>query len=233
MIKISNVDKYFNDVKIIDDCNLVIKSGELTIIAGGDGAGKTSLIKLIVGLLNPDRGYILIDRKIPYKKRADIGYMAQNFSWYRNLTVEENVILSAKMHGFDSKQALINCNEMLNFVGLDRFKHHLAEKLSGGMKQKLALAATLVYRPQIILLDEPTTGVDPVSRQELWDLIQTINKEDITIIVATPYFDEVMYAKHIIYMNKGKIILDDKLEILQQKYNKQNLADVFISLIDE
>ena len=101
------------------------------------------------------------------------------------------------------------------------------------MKQKLALAATLVYRPQIILLDEPTTSVDPVSRQELWDLIQMINKEDITIIVATPYFDEVMYAKHIIYMNKGKIILDDKLEILQQKYNKQNLADVFISLIDE
>ena len=216
MIKISNVDKYFNDVKIIDDCNLVIKSGELTIIAGGDGAGKTSLIKLIVGLLNPDRGY-----------------MAQNFSWYRNLTVEENVILSAKMHGFDSKQALMNCNEMLNFVGLDRFKHRLAEKLSGGMKQKLALAATLVYRPQIILLDEPTTGVDPVSRQELWDLIQMINKEDITIIVATPYFDEVMYAKHIVYMNKGKIILEDKLEILQQKYNKQNLADVFISLIDE
>ena len=120
MIKISNVDKYFNDVKIIDDCNLIIKSGELTIIAGGDGAGKTSLIKLIVGLLNPDRGYILIDGKIPYKKRADIGYMAQNFSWYRNLTVEENVILSAKMHGFDSKQALMNCSEMLNFVGLDR-----------------------------------------------------------------------------------------------------------------
>lgn len=118
-------------------------------------------------------------------------------------------------------------------MGLDRFKHSLAEKLSGGMKQKLALAATLVYRPQIILLDEPTTGIDPVSRQELWDLIQTINKEDITIIVATPYFDEVMYAKHIVYMNKGKIILDDKLEILQQKYNKQNLADVFISLIDE
>ena len=85
MIKISNVDKYFNDVKIIDDCNLVIKSGELTIIAGGDGAGKTSLIKLIVGLLNLDRGYILIDGKIPYKKRADIGYMAQNFIKYRNL----------------------------------------------------------------------------------------------------------------------------------------------------
>lgn len=232
MINVNKISKYFGHIKAVDDCSLVINNGELVVIAGGDGVGKTSLLKMISGLLTPNEGYILIDEKLPYKKRANIGYMAQSFSWYRNLTVEENVVLSAKMHGFGSKEALIASDKILDFVNLGRFKNRLAEKLSGGMKQKLALAATLVYNPQIILLDEPTTGVDPVSRQELWELIQMINTHGITIIVTTPYFEEVMYAKHIIYMAKGEIILDDMLESLKQKYPQRKIVDIFIDLID-
>lgn len=232
MINVKNISKYFGNIKAIDNCDLRINNGELVIIAGGDGVGKTSLLKMIAGLLNPDEGYILIDGKLPYQKRANIGYMAQSFSWYKNLTVEENIILSAKMHGFNREQALIASDNILKFVNLDMFKHRLAEKLSGGMKQKLSLAATLVYNPQIILLDEPTTGIDPVSRQELWELVQNINAKGITIIVTTPYFDEIIYAKHIIYMDKGRIILDDMLANLQQKYSQQKIIDIFVNLIE-
>lgn len=230
MIKLKNVKKYFKQIQAVDNCNLEIKNGELAVIAGGDGTGKTTLIKMIAGLLNSDEGYVLIDEKKPYKKRANIGYMAQTFSWYKNLTIEENVILSAKMHGLDRNRIISSCKEILYFVNLWKFRERLAGNLSGGMKQKLALAATLIYDPDIVLLDEPTTGVDPVSRQELWDLVQNINNKGTTIVVATPYFDEVTYAQRAIYMNKGKIILDDTLDNLQMKYQQQNLANIFLEL---
>lgn len=230
MIKLKNVKKYFKQVQAVDNCSLEIKNGEFAVIAGGDGTGKTTLIKMIAGLLNPDEGYVLIDDKRPYKKRANIGYMAQEFSWYKNLTIEENVVLSAKMHGMDNNRIISSCKEILHFVNLWKFRDRLSGNLSGGMKQKLSLAATLIYNPQIVLLDEPTTGVDPVSREELWDLVQQVNNKGTTIVVATPYFDEVVYAKRAIYMDKGKIILNDTVNNLQSKYHQQNLTDVFMEI---
>ena len=159
--------------------------------------------------------------------------MAQQFSWYRNLSVNENVILSAKLHGLNGQQAQQKSDEILKFVGLYQFKDRLAEKLSGGMKQKLALAAAIVYGPQILLLDEPSTGVDPVSRQELWELFHRINAQGTAVIVTTPYFDEVNYCREIILMHNGRILINDTLADLRKQHEHFNLENIYFKLTKE
>lgn len=230
MIELIDVTKRFKQVIALDDCNLKIEDKDMVAVIGADGSGKTTALKLIAGLLKPDSGTITINGDLPYNQRMYSGYMAQAFSWYKNLTVMENVILSAKMHGMNSHIALDESKKILQFVGLWQFKHRLAGKLSGGMKQKLALAAAVVYKPMILLLDEPSTGVDPVSRQELWELFQKINAEGTTIIVTTPYFDEANYCKHIVLMDRGKIILQDSLKHLITQNPDLNLETLFLSL---
>ena len=232
MIELNCVNKQFKQVVAVNNCSLKIADGDMLALIGADGAGKTSLLKLIAGLLKPDSGTITINGQVPYNQRIYIGYMAQVFSWYKNLTVAENVILSAKMHGMKSQEAHLASEKILDFVGLLKFKHRLAGKLSGGMKQKLALAAAVVYQPQILLLDEPSTGVDPVSRQELWELFHEINKNGTTIIVATPYFDEAYYCQKILLMDKGEIILNDTLKNLMAKYAHLDLANLFLHLTE-
>lgn len=230
MINLTNVNKSFGHVTALNINDLQISDGDMIALIGADGAGKTTLLKLLTGLLKSDSGNITIDGKLPYTQRVHIGYMAQAFSWYKNLTVWENVILSAKVHGMNSQSATAESEKILQFVGLLKFKTRLAGKLSGGMKQKLALAAAVVHSPSILLLDEPSTGVDPVSRQELWELFQEINHRGTTIIVATPYFEEANYCKRILLMDKGKIVLQDTLQDLIKRYPKLDLEALFLSL---
>ncbi len=235
MIEINNISKSFGQVNALSDCTLKIEDNAMMIIAGGDGAGKTTLLKSIAGLVTPDKGQVLINGQSPRRQKECFGYMAQQFSWYKNLSVNENIILSATLHDLSKKQAENVGAEILKFVGLYPFKDRLAGKLSGGMKQKLALAAVLVYKPQFLLLDEPSTGVDPVSRQEFWELVQQINEQGTTVIVATPYFDEVSYCREVVLMNKGRILINDTLAALKNKFpdKKFNLEDIFFKLTDE
>ena len=234
MIEINNISKNFGQIKALSGCSLKIEDGAMLIIAGGDGAGKTTLLKCMAGLVVPDTGQVLINGQLSQRRKKYFGYMAQQFGWYRNLSVGENINFSAALHGMDKKEAQENCARILKFVGLYQFRERLAEKLSGGMKQKLALAAALVHKPQILLLDEPSTGVDPVSRQELWELFRQVNGRGATVIVTTPYFDEADYCREAVLMDKGRILINDSLENLQKQAGTRfKLEDIYFKMTKE
>ncbi|KAF0146874.1 MAG: ABC-type transport system ATPase component, partial [Ignavibacteria bacterium] len=192
VIKINDLKKSYGSVLAVDGVNYNVNRGEMFGLVGPDGAGKTTTIRMLVGLLNPDSGYAkvlgydLLSQKNLIKD--EIGYLSQKFSLYGDLTIDENIEFFADIHGvkhFEERR-----DELLEFTRLTPFRDRLADKLSGGMKQKLALACTLIHKPKIIFLDEPTTGVDPVSRRDFWKILSNLLKEGITIFMSTPYLDE-------------------------------------------
>ncbi len=211
VIKIENLKRSYGHNIAVNEISLDVNKGEMFGLVGPDGAGKTSTIRMLCGLLKPDSGsatilgYDLVKGKKEIKKR--IGYLSQKFSLYGDLTIDENIEFFADIHGvknFDDRR-----NELLEFTRLTPFRDRLAGRLSGGMKQKLALACTLIHKPEIIFLDEPTTGVDPVSRRDFWKILASLLKENITIFMSTPYLDEAERCNRIALMNKGKIISFD------------------------
>jgi ABC-2 type transport system ATP-binding protein len=175
LVQAINLHKYFGGVKAVDGVDLNIKSGEIYGLVGSDGAGKTTTMRLLVGALLPTQGEISICGYDLHKQvelaRSTIGYLSQRFSMYEDLTVLENIRFFAEIRGLSSTEWFPRSMEILEFVGLDKFKDRRAGQLSGGMKQKLGLASALVTRPRLLLLDEPTTGVDPVTRQDFWQLV--------------------------------------------------------------
>lgn len=211
IIKINGLKKSYGSVLAVDGVNYKVNSGEMFGLVGPDGAGKTTTIRMLVGLLNPDfgtaevLGYDLLSQKKIIKD--EIGYLSQRFSLYGDLTIDENIEFFADIHGV--KNFKDRRNELLEFTRLTPFKDRLADKLSGGMKQKLALACTLIHKPKIIFLDEPTTGVDPVSRRDFWKILSNLQKEGITIFMSTPYLDEAERCNRVALMDKGKIISCD------------------------
>ena len=175
LIQANNISKSFGNVQAVDGVSLQIPAGEIYGLVGADGAGKTTTMRLLVGALKADSGEVSIcgydlNRQIE-TARAQFGYLSQRFSMYEDLSVLENIRFFAEVRGLRSNEWLPRCNEILEFVGLEKFKDRRAGLLSGGMKQKLGLASALVTRPRVLLLDEPTTGVDPVTRQDFWQLI--------------------------------------------------------------
>ena len=211
VISIKGLCKSYGDIKALDNVSIEIKNKTIFGLVGPDGAGKSTLIKILCGLLKPDSGHIEIlgidlSKGID-KIKNDIGYLSQRFSLYTDLTVDENIEFLADIHGL--KDFKKRRDELLQFTRLTNFRKFLAGKLSGGMKQKLALACTLIYRPRIIFLDEPTTGVDPVSRREFWIILSNLLKEDITIIISTPYMDEAERFNRIAMLDNGKILALD------------------------
>jgi ABC-2 type transport system ATP-binding protein len=207
MIEIKNVTKNFGSVNALKDFSLQIKKGEILGLVGPDGAGKTTLIRLMLGLYRQYQGEIRILGQTDIESiKAKLSYIPQRFSLYQDLTVLENIDLIGSLYGIEKAAIHQKAEEILRFTDLWTFRDRLAGKLSGGMKQKLALASGLVHDPLIFFLDEPTTGVDPVARREFWQLLYGLNKKGMTIIAATPYMDEAELCHRIALLHSGQMI---------------------------
>ena len=222
-IRIENLSKTFDEIKAVDDISFDVEKGEMFGLVGPDGAGKTTTIRNLCGLINPDAGNInLLGLDIKkHKKEAQnkIGYLSQKFSLYGDLSVDENIEFFADIHGV--KNYIDRRNELLGFTRLIPFRDRPADKLSGGMKQKLALACSLIHRPMILFLDEPTTGVDPVSRRDFWKILSGLMKEGITILMSTPYLDEAERCNRVALMNKGKILALDTPQNIKKSIDRE------------
>lgn len=228
IINIENLHKSYDDVNAVNGITLSIEKGEMFGLVGPDGAGKTTTIKILCGLLGFDKGDVrLLDLDIRDHKnkiQESIGYLSQKFSLYKDLTVDENIEFFAEIHNVsDYKKRQY---ELLEFTRLTKFRDRLAENLSGGMKQKLALACSLIHKPKILFLDEPTTGVDPVSRRDFWKILSSLRNEGITIFMSTPYLDEAERCTKVAMMNNGEIIALDEPSIIKESINKEVLEIV-------
>lgn len=207
MINLEKVTKTFGQLNAVDDISLNVNEGEIIGLVGPDGAGKTTLIRLMLSLFKPTSGTIELFGTADIESiKGKLGYVAQKFGLYRDLTVLENLNLIGALYGADNMAIREKSQEILTFTGLWQFKDRLSDHLSGGMKQKLALAAGLMHKPKLVFLDEPTTGVDPISRREFWQLLYELNQQGLSIIIATPYMDEAELCHKIAFMNHGKII---------------------------
>jgi ABC-2 type transport system ATP-binding protein len=216
MILANNLHKSFGSVTAVNGLNLNIPAGEIYGLVGADGAGKTTTLRLLVGALSLDSGEASVCGYDVKKQielvRKNIGYLSQRFSLYEDLTVLENIRFFAEVRGLKSNEWLPRCMEILDFVGLAPFKDRFAGQLSGGMKQKLGLASALVTRPRVLLLDEPTTGVDPVTRQDFWQLLIKLVVGDSTggfaVIISTPYMDEAARCHRVGFLKHGQLIAE-------------------------
>ncbi len=223
LIQADHLHKTFNHRTAVNDVNLHVASGEIYGLMGPDGAGKTTIMRLLCGALRPTRerdnptriqiaGYDILRHTEP--ARAQIGYLPQRFSLYEDLTVLENIRFFAEVRGLPTAKWRPRCMEILEFVGLATFLNRRAGNLSGGMKQKLGLAAALVHRPRVLLLDEPTTGVDPVTRQDFWQLIirlaGTQEEQDhiVAVLISTPYMDEAARCNRVGFIQNGHLIVE-------------------------
>jgi ABC-2 type transport system ATP-binding protein len=209
-IEISGATRRFGDVVAIDRLSLDVFSGEIFALVGPDGAGKTTLIRLICGALSLDAGELSVDGRDVVRQtssvQSTIGYMPQRFSLYPDLSVMENLRFYGDIFGVSKTEFARRAQSLLDEFALAPFADRLAEELSGGMKQKLALACTLIHSPATILLDEPTAGVDPVSRREFWRILYRINRAGTTIFVSTPYMDEAERANRVAFIIRGTIV---------------------------
>lgn len=223
-IEVTNISKNYGKVRALDNVSFSVGKGEVFGLIGPDGAGKTSMFRILCSLLLPDGGNASVDGYDVVRQMRDvrcrIGYMPGKFSLYRDLTVEENLKFFATLfnttveEGYDSIKAI--------YSQIERFRDRRAGALSGGMMQKLALSCALVHQPSVLILDEPTTGVDPVSRRELWDMLLMLKERGITIVASTPYLNEVRCCERVAFLNEGKIMgIDTPDNILTQ------FADIF------
>ena len=222
-ISVSNISKSYKTVKALQDISFEVKSGELFGLIGPDGAGKTSLFRILTTLLLANEGTATVagfDVVKDYKKiRNSVGYMPGKFSLYQDLTVEENLTFFATIFGTNIKENYDLIQEI--YVQIEPFKNRRAGKLSGGMKQKLALCCALIHKPKVLFLDEPTTGVDPVSRKEFWEMLKRLQQKSITILVSTPYMDEAALCDRIALIQDGKILQIDTPQAIVKHYPKQ------------
>src|SRR5688572_12759156 len=229
LVQANGLNKSFGNTHAVDGVSLNIKSGEIYGLVGSDGAGKTTTMRLLVGALLPDQGEVNICGYDVLKEtelaRSTIGYLSQRFSMYEDLTILENIRFFAEIRGLSTTEWLPRSMEILEFVGLSKFKDRRAGQLSGGMKQKLGLASALVTRPRLLLLDEPTTGVDPVTRQDFWQLVIKLvsGQEGVSVIISTPYMDEASRCHRVGFMKAGKIIAEDTPSNLRRQLNDRIL----------
>jgi ABC-2 type transport system ATP-binding protein len=243
LVSATNLKKSFGATHAVDDISLHVQEGEIYGLVGSDGAGKTTTMRLLVGALLPDAGEINVCgydvRKQVEQVRSQIGYLSQRFSMYEDLTVLENIRFFAEVRGLSQTEWLPRSMEILEFVGLANFKDRRAGQLSGGMKQKLGLASALVTRPRLLLLDEPTTGVDPVTRQDFWQLVIKlvstlhlppnsgnlggVSRKDeggsVSVVISTPYMDEASRCHRVGFMKTGRIIAEDTPSNLRARLN--------------
>jgi ABC-2 type transport system ATP-binding protein len=216
-ITIDRVTKRYGQTTALRELSLSVEPGEMFGLIGPDGAGKTTTIRLICGLLPADAGTVRVLELDPVRDHrrltSSVGYLSQRFSLYGDLSVDENVAFFAEIHGVRDYRA--RRDRLLEMTQLAPFRERLADRLSGGMKQKLALACTLVHEPRLIVLDEPTTGVDPVSRREFWKLLSEFLSQGITIVMATPYLDEAERCTRVALVHEGTLLALDRPDALR------------------
>ena len=221
-IVIRNLKKTYGKVRAVDGVSLEVAPGEIFGLIGPDGAGKTTIIRILVSLLLPNSGDVFFQGKNVLKEaafvRSHIGYMPQRFSLYRDLSVEQNLRFFGDLFHMPRAEQSKQMERLYNFSRLGPFKDRLAGALSGGMKQKLALSCMLMHEPEVIVLDEPTFGVDPVSRHEFWDILKTLAQRGITILISTAYMDEANQCDRVALMHAGHILAMDKPDILVQQF---------------
>lgn len=221
-ISITNISKSYKDVKALQNITFDVKPGELFGLIGPDGAGKTTLFRVLTTLLLADEGSAQVaglNVENNYKDiRKSVGYMPGRFSLYQDLTVEENLIFFATIFGTTIAENYDLIRDI--YIQIEPFKNRRAGKLSGGMKQKLALSCALIHKPKVLFLDEPTTGVDPVSRKEFWEMLKRLQKTGITILVSTPYMDEAALCDRIALIQDGKILEIDTPDAIVKHFPK-------------
>lgn len=239
-VEVHNIRKTYNKGKIVavDDVSFSVKKAELFGLIGPDGAGKTSIFRVLTTLLLADEGSAIVngfDISENFKEiRKEIGYMPGKFSLYQDLTIEENLNFFATLFNTTLEENYDLIKEI--YVQIEPFKDRRAGKLSGGMKQKLALCCALIHRPKILFLDEPTTGVDTVSRKEFWEMLKRLKELGITILVSTPYMDEATLCDRIALIQNGKILSINTPEQIVEQYNENLYAirsSKMIQLLDD
>lgn len=209
-LRVDAIRKSFGETAALSGVSFSVEEGEMFGLIGPDGAGKTTLIRIITSLIDADGGEASVlgfsVKREPARVREIIGYMPQHFSLYQDLTVAENLRFFADLFGVPADERKRRTEELLAFSRLGDFVKRRAGALSGGMKQKLALSCALIHTPRALLLDEPTTGVDPVSRRDFWDMLARLRSQGVTILVSTPYMNEAALCQHMVFIHKGKIL---------------------------
>jgi ABC-2 type transport system ATP-binding protein len=226
-VKIDNLSKRFGERLAVDGLTLTVALGESFALVGPDGAGKTTAMRLLVGIMDPDGGEARVLGFDPVQEgdrvREHIGYMPQRFGLYGDLTVMENIAFYADLYRVDRSTRAIRVPELLEFSGLAPFTGRLAANLSGGMRQKLGLVCALIHRPQVLFLDEPTFGVDPVSRREFWHILYQLLKTGITIMLSTAYMDEAERAHRVGLMHQGRLLVADTPQAIKAGFQGELL----------
>jgi ABC-2 type transport system ATP-binding protein len=237
IIETRGLTRRFGNLTAVDHLDLTVAAGEIFGLVGPDGAGKTTTLRLLCGLMNPSEGSALVAghdvAREPQAVKDQIGYMAQRFGLYGDLTVQENMDFYADLFGIVGAQRTQLGAQLLRMTRMEPFRGRQASRLSGGMKQKLALMCTLLHRPRILFLDEPTNGVDPVSRRDFWAILYQLLKEGITILLTTAYLDEAERCNRVGLMHRGRLIRCDTPEILRQATGAANLEGAFVKTIRE
>lgn len=236
-IKAVNLTRKFNHLTAVDNLNLEVEEGEIFGLVGPDGAGKSTTMRLLTGILSPSSGEAWVCNKHIVKESEDlkenIAYMPQRFGLYEDLTVMENIDFYADIYGVSPKERKDRVTRLLAFSGLRPFTGRLARNLSGGMKQKLGLVCALIHTPKVLFLDEPTNGIDPVSRREFWRILYRLLKEKVTIFFSTSYLDEAERCKKVGLLNKGRLLKCDLPANIKKEYNAQILEEAFVAVINE
>jgi ABC-2 type transport system ATP-binding protein len=222
MIRVKNLNKSYGEIHALDNISFEVPANCITTISGADGAGKSTIFKILIGLVKKDSGDLYLNNKninSDYQKVTSIaGYMPERFSLYPDLSVEENLNFYADIHQVPVPQREARKKRLLETTGMIQFKKRKARDLSGGMKQKLSLSSILLSAPQLIILDEPTTGVDPLSRIEFFNIINELKQEGKTILISTPYLDEAEKSDNIIFIKEGQIIKSGSLSEMKDNF---------------
>ncbi|MBP7734907.1 MAG: ABC transporter ATP-binding protein [Spirochaetes bacterium] len=227
MITVEGLTKNFGDIRAVDSLSFTVNKGEIFCIVGPDGSGKSTLLRMISSILIPNGGSITINgidvKENPIKIKENLAYMPQRFGLYEDLTVEENIFFFGRLYLLSHREIRKKLDALYGFSRLGPFKDRLAGKLSGGMKQKLGLVCSLVHTPEVILLDEPTNGVDPVSRREFWDILYELLGQGVTIVVTTAYLDEAERSNRVALMYRGKFIRLGKPKSIRDELQQRML----------
>ncbi len=236
-IEVNNLTKKFGKFIAVDSINFQVKEGEVFGFLGANGAGKSTTIKMLCGLLDPTSGDAFVGgysiKKDSDKVKNQIGYMSQKFSLYNDLTVEENINFFGGVYGLDGSELIDRKKWVLEISNLRGSEKILTGSLPGGIKQRLALGTAVIHRPKIVFLDEPTSGVDPISRRSFWDLINDLSIDGTTVLVTTHYLEEAEFCGNIILINAGKIIAEGSSQKLKSEYLKADIYEIVCSPLIE